>query len=93
MEMALETKIVLWFVLVGLAVALLHWKMAFESIEDLISRERVVGPWKAPWAVAIIFLTCVGSLVYMTAHPDIGTQSQPEDDRGYDDPWQIKRYK
>lgn len=95
MELAMETKIVLWCLFVGLSVSLLHWKMAFDAINDLVDRgeENIVGHWKTPWALAIVFLTCIGSLIYMMAHIDIGgPQNRHEDDRWYDDPWQIKRY-
>ena len=93
MEFTLDTTTILWFVLLGLSVSGLHWMMAYDALEDLVCRKKVVGRWKAPWALAIILLTCLGPLVYIVFHFDIGPRSDPEEDPWYEDRWRIKRYK
>ncbi len=54
--------------------ALIHWMLVPLALQALIERRRVVGGRKAPWAVAIVFMTCLGSLLYLIFHP----QPQPE---------------
>jgi hypothetical protein len=40
-------------------------------LQDLANRDRVLGGHKAPWAIVIIFITFVGSLMYLLCHPRI----------------------
>ena len=54
--------------------ALIHWMLVPLALQALIERRRVIGGRKAPWAVAIVFMTCLGSLLYLIFHP----QTQPE---------------
>ncbi|UCB43650.1 MAG: hypothetical protein JSV77_03100 [Dehalococcoidales bacterium] len=49
----------------------LHWALAALLLQDLANRKQVVGKRKAPWAIAIMFVTFVGSLVYMLCHPRV----------------------
>ena len=49
----------------------LHLVLAVMLLRDLADRERVLGGRKAPWAIAIIFVTFLGSLLYLLCHPKI----------------------
>jgi hypothetical protein len=69
----METEFILKLVFFGLA----HWLLVPFALESLIARDRVLGGHKAPWAVAILFLTCFGSLLYLMLHP------QPTNQRSY----------
>jgi len=51
--------------------ALLHWVLAFFLLRDLAYRKRVLGGEKWPWAVAIIFVIWLGSIIYVLCHPGI----------------------
>jgi len=68
-----ETDFILKLVFFGLA----HWLLVPFALESLIARDRVLGGHKAPWAIAIIFFTCFGSLFYLMLHP------QPANQRNY----------
>ena len=50
---------------------ILHLVLAVMLLQDLANRERVLGGRKAPWAIAIIFITFLGSLLYLLCHPKI----------------------
>lgn len=63
----MDLERILGLVLFGL----LHWVLAAMLLGDLSSRKRVLGGHKAPWAVAIILVTFVGSLAYLLCHPGI----------------------
>jgi hypothetical protein len=49
----------------------LHLVLAMMLLQDLANRKRVLGGRKAPWAIAIIFVTFLGSLLYLLCHPKI----------------------
>ncbi len=49
----------------------LHLVLAIMLLHDLANRERVLGGRKAPWAIAILFVTFLGSLLYLLCHPKI----------------------
>ena len=51
--------------------SMMHWVLALMLLEDLADRKRVLGGRKWPWAIAIIFVTFLGSLVYLLCHPKI----------------------
>jgi len=51
--------------------SILHLVLAIMLLQDLANRERVVGGRKPPWAIAIIFVTFLGSLLYLLCHPKI----------------------
>ena len=70
----MELEWILKIVLVGV----IHWMLVILVLPDLVSRHRVVGR-KRFWAVAILFLTCFGSLAYLMAHPQVLTQSHSEE--------------
>jgi len=45
--------------------------LAVMLLQDLANRRQVRGGRKAPWAIAIIFVTFLGSLLYLLCHPKI----------------------
>lgn len=71
-DMILITKIIL--------LGFIHWMLVPFALRALLDRKQVVGGKKAPWAVAIVSLTCVGSLIYLIFHPTFGaaTDTQAE---------------
>ena len=50
---------------------ILHWVLAIMLLHDLAARQRVLGGRKWPWVVVIVFLTFLGSLLYLLCHPKI----------------------
>ena len=63
----MELESILKLVLFSLS----HWVLAVMLLRDLAARERVMGKRKWPWAVVIIFITFLGSLLYLLCHPQI----------------------
>ena len=63
----MDPEWILRIVLLGIT----HWILAGLLLQDLASRQRVVGERKWPWAVVIVFITCFGSLLYLLFHPQI----------------------
>ena len=72
----MELERILQLVLFGI----LHWILAIMLLQDLANRERVLGGRKWPWAVAIIFITFVGSMLYLFCHPKIFIDTESRDD-------------
>lgn len=58
--------------------ALIHWALVPVALQTLIERPKVIGGRKAPWAVAIIMITCLGSLLYLIFHPQLQRQARPQ---------------
>jgi len=52
-------------------IGVLHLVLAGMLLNDLSNRKRVLGGRKAPWAVAILFITFVGPILYLLCHPRI----------------------
>jgi hypothetical protein len=50
---------------------ILHIVLALMLLQDLAGRKKVIGGHKAPWAILIIFVTFIGSLLYLVCHPRI----------------------
>ena len=50
---------------------ILHLVLAMMLLHDLAGRKQVLGGRKAPWVIAIIFVTFLGSLLYLLCHPKI----------------------
>ena len=50
---------------------IVHWILAWVMLNDLVSRQRIFGKRKLPWALIIIFVPCFGSLLYLVFHPEI----------------------
>lgn len=63
----MDLEWILRIVFLGLA----HWILAGVLLQDLVYRKKVIGGKKWPWAVVIIFITCLGSIFYLLFHPQI----------------------
>lgn len=50
---------------------ILHWVLVIILLRDLAGRGRVLGGRKWPWVLVLIFVTFVGSLLYLVCHPGI----------------------
>lgn len=50
---------------------MLHWVLVGMLLQDLANRKKVLGGKKWPWAVAIIFITFAGAVLYMLCHPQM----------------------
>ena len=50
---------------------ILHWLMAIMMLQDLAVRKHVLGGRKWPWAIVILLVTVLGSLLYLLCHPGI----------------------
>ena len=57
---------------------ILHVVLATMLLQDLANRKQVLGGRKAPWAIAILFVTFLGSLLYLLCHPKIFYGSDDE---------------
>jgi hypothetical protein len=57
-------------------IAFINWALVPFALKALVERKHVLGGKKAPWAVAIIFLTCAGSLLYLIFHPNFGVETE-----------------
>ena len=74
-DKALEPEWILRLVLLGVV----HWVLAIMMLQDLAARKRVLGGRKWPWAVVILLLTFLGSVVYLLCHPRIIIGGDQED--------------
>ncbi len=63
----MQTEWIFRLVLFGM----LHWVLAIMLLQDLGARKRVLGHRKWPWALAIMFVTFLGSIAYLLCHPQI----------------------
>ncbi len=63
----MELDWILRLVLFGI----IHWALAIMMLQDLATRKRVLGGRKWPWAVVILVVTFLGSVVYLLCHPRI----------------------
>ena len=57
---------------------IIHWVLVGILLDDLVERKKVLGGRKWVWAVVIIFVTFLGSLVYLLCHPKIFYDSNVE---------------
>jgi uncharacterized membrane protein len=60
--------------------AVMHWILAIMMLQDLASRKRVLGGRKWPWALIILLVTFLGSLLYLVCHPRIIIGGDYKDD-------------
>jgi len=58
---------------------ILHLVLAMMLLHDLANRKQVLGGHKAPWAIVILFVTFIGSLLYLLSHPKIFYSSDNEE--------------
>jgi hypothetical protein len=62
---------------------IVHWILVGFMLHDLVDRPRVFGGHKAPWVLAILFIPCFGSLIYLAFHPQMlgprGDDGRPRD--------------
>ncbi len=67
----MELEAILKVVFLGV----LHWMLVSLAMRDLAARQPVLGGRKAPWILAIVFVTWVGSLSYLLIHSQILNQA------------------
>jgi uncharacterized membrane protein len=60
--------------------AVMHWILAVMMLQDLASRKRVMGGRKWPWALIILLVTFLGSVIYLICHPRIIIGGNYKDD-------------
>lgn len=65
--------------------SIVHWILAGIMLQDLVSRERVFGRHKAPWAIIVLIIPCFGSLLYLAFHPQILSPGTEDEDRNKKD--------
>ena len=53
--------------------SIMHWLLALIMLADLANRRRVVGGRKWIWALVILLITFVGSVLYLLFHPQVIT--------------------
>ena len=73
----MESEWILRIVLFGVV----HWILAGILLQDLVSKKKVFGGRKLPWAIVIIFIACFGSILYLMFHPDILNPDHSRKDR------------
>jgi hypothetical protein len=59
------------FILRYILFGILHWILAFMMLKDLVKRKRVIGGKKWIWAILILLVLIMGSLIYLLFHPQI----------------------
>jgi hypothetical protein len=70
--MEIDVTLIIKIVLLGI----IHWTLVPLALQALVNRKRVLGGRKAPWAIGIIFVTCLGSLFFLICHPQLQTQTE-----------------
>ena len=68
--------------------SIMHWLLAVIMLADLANRPRVLGGRKWPWALTILLITFVGSVLYLLCHPQVitgGGRHEGDRYRGNDD--------
>lgn len=73
----MESEVVLRIVILIAALGLVHWGLVPVALENLFSRQNVLGGHKGLWGLAIVFLTCLGSLSYLILHPEGDKEAAP----------------
>jgi hypothetical protein len=59
--------------------SVLHWVLVGILLQDLSRRDKVLGGRKWPWALSLIFLIFIGSLLYLVCHPRIFINEDNQD--------------
>ena len=62
--------------------SIVHWILAGVMLSDLASRQKVFGRRKAIWAILILIIPNLGSLIYLVFHPQI---LNPDSDSNHSD--------
>jgi uncharacterized membrane protein YwzB len=70
----MEREAVVRIIVLAVALGLIHWAVVPMVLERLFCRPKVVGS-RALWGVAIVSLTCVGSIAYLLVHPDVENET------------------
>ena len=71
-------EVILRIIVLIAALGIVHWGLVPMALENLFSRQKVLGGHKGFWGVAIVLLTCVGSLAYLILHPEGDKETAPE---------------
>lgn len=59
---------------------ILHWVLAIMLLNDMAHREKDHGTRRVLWIIAVIFITFLGSMLYLLFHPSYFFDSDDEDD-------------
>ena len=65
----METEALTRIMVLAVGLGIIHWTVVPMALERLFDRPKVIGS-KFLWGVAIVSVTCLGSLVYLLLHPD-----------------------
>ena len=76
--MPTEVRWVLDHIVPLLLLSMLHWVLALMLLEDLKTRERVLGGRKWPWVILIASVAFLGSMLYLLCHPKIFIETHPK---------------
>jgi len=63
----MDTEWIIRIVLFGLV----HWALVGLLLPDLASGAKVFGGRKLPWVLMILFIPCLGSIVFLLFHPHV----------------------
>ena len=67
----MELDVLLRIVSLVVVLGIVHWGLVPMAMQDLVTRQSVIGGHKGLWALAILFFTCLGSLLYFIIHPEM----------------------
>jgi uncharacterized membrane protein YwzB len=65
----MEREAVVRIIVLAVGLGIIHWAFVPMVLERLFCRPKVVGS-RVVWGLAIVSLTCIGSLAYLLVHPD-----------------------
>jgi len=70
----MEREAVVRIIVLAVGLGIIHWAVVPMVLERLFCRPKVIGS-RALWGVAIVSLTCLGSLAYLLVHPDVENET------------------
>ncbi len=76
--MATELEWVLDRIFPLLVLSMLHWVLVIMLLEDMKTRERILGGRKWLWVVLITSVAFLGSMLYLLCHPKIFIDTDPK---------------